>query len=174
MSENRADFGEEFEFSYEELKDCFAGEAYVQDYIDETEDGYLISVYKPIYDSNGTVVAVLGCDYDAYHVLESLNDSTKQLMLIAAAVLVVGVLVLCLVINTMLRGLKQVEEKVYELVSNEGDLTRKLEIKSRDELQSIAENINELLAYIRGIMISISDNSMKLDSSSGTIVRKLS
>lgn len=56
-SEGKADFGEEFEVSYEELQGCFAGEAYVQDYIDETEDGELISVYKPIYDGSGAVVA---------------------------------------------------------------------------------------------------------------------
>ena len=73
-SEECADFGDEFEVSYEELADCFAGEAYVQDYIDETVDGDLISVYKPIYDSTGAVVAVLGCDYDAYHVSERLAD----------------------------------------------------------------------------------------------------
>ena len=173
-SEECADYGEEFEVSYEELADCFAGEEYVQDYIDETVDGQLISVYKPIYDSTGAIVGVLGCDYDAEHVSERLASSTKQIVLIAVAALVIGVLVLCLVINAMLKGLKQVEEKVYELVSSEGDLTKKLEIKSRDELQSIAENINDLLAYIRGIMITISDNSMKLDGSSGTIVRKLS
>jgi len=134
----------------------------------------LISVYKPVHDSTGAVVAVLGCDYDAGHVSERLADSSKQIVLIAVVALVVGVLVLCLVINAMLNGLKQVEEKVYELVSSEGDLTKQLEIKSRDELESIAENINSLLAYIRGIMITISDNSMKLDGSSGTIVRKLS
>ncbi|MBE5929740.1 MAG: methyl-accepting chemotaxis protein [Lachnospiraceae bacterium] len=173
-SEECADFGDEFEVSYEELADCFVGEEYVQDYIDETVDGDLISVYKPIYDSTGAVVAVLGCDYDAGHVSERLADSSKQIVLIAVVALVVGVLVLCLVINAMLNGLKQVEEKVYELVSSEGDLTKQLEIKSRDELESIAENINSLLAYIRGIMITISDNSMKLDGSSGTIVRKLS
>lgn len=174
MSEGRADYGEEFEVSYEELADCFAGEGYVQDYIDETEDGHLISVYKPIYDSTGAVVAVLGCDYDAYHVSERLAGSSKQIALIAVVALVIAVVVLCLIINAMMKGLKQVEEKVHELVSNEGDLTKRLEIKSKDELQNIAENINSLLAYIRGIMITISDNSMKLDGSSGTIVRKLS
>ena len=173
-SEECADFGEEFEVSYEELKDCFAGEAYVQDYIDETEDGALISVYKPIYDSKGSGVAVLGCDYDAQHVTERLAAATGQLVLIAVVVLVVGILMLCLIIHTMMKGLKQVDEKVNELVSNEGDLTKMLEIKSGDELQNIAENINALLAYIRGIMITISDNSMKLDGSSGSIVRKLS
>lgn len=175
QTDERADYGEEFEVSYEELQECFAGEAYVQDYIDKTEeDGDLISVYRPIYDSEGNVVSVLGCDYDAGGVSERLKESVTQVVTIAVISLVVVLAVLGLVIHSMMRGLKQVDEKVSELVTDEGDLTKKIEIKSGDEVEAIAENINALLAYIRGIMISISDNSMKLDSSAGNIVRKLS
>ncbi len=172
--ENRGAFGEEFEVSYEELQSCFEGEDYVQDFIDETEDGHLVSTYKPIYDSTGNVVAVLGCDYDAYHVSERLSESSKQLIVITVVSLVIVLVVLGLVINTMLHGLKKVEEKLFELVNSEGDLTQKLEVKSGDEVELVAENINALLSYIRNIMVSISDNSMKLDSSSGLIVDKLS
>lgn len=174
MTEARADFGEEFEVSYEELQGCFAGEEYVQDFIDKTEDGHLISVYKPIYDSNGSVVAVLGCDYDAYHVSERLGASLQQIVLIALVALVAGLLVIGLVIRVMLRGLKQVEAKMYELVHSEGDLTKAFEIKSGDEVEVIADNLNALLAFIRKIMMTIADNSVRLDSSSATIVQKLS
>ena len=52
--------GDPFADSYEELKSVFEGQEYVQDYIDETEDGDLITVYKPITNSAGKVVAVLG------------------------------------------------------------------------------------------------------------------
>lgn len=49
-TEEKATIGETFECSYEELKPTFAGEKYVQDYIDHTEDGELITVYLPIQD----------------------------------------------------------------------------------------------------------------------------
>ena len=57
--------GDPFDGEYAEFADVFNGQEYVQDYIDETEDGILISAYLPIKDSAGKVVAVLGCDYDA-------------------------------------------------------------------------------------------------------------
>lgn len=173
-TESKADFGEEFEVSYEELAGCFAGEAYVQDFIDETEDGHLISVYKPVFDSAGNVVAVIGCDYDAYPVSERLADASKQIILIAAISLVVDLIILGIVIHSMMRGLKQVEEKMYELVHSEGDLTKKFEIKSGDELEIIADNVNGLLSYIREIMLNISESSVQLEGSSGSIVEKLS
>lgn len=174
QSEGCAAFGDEFEVSYEELADCFAGEEYVQDYIDVTVDGHLISVYKPIFDSSGNVAAVLGCDYDAYHVSERLEDALTQTILISVISLVIDLLILGIVIHSMMHGLKQVEEKMYELVHSEGDLTKKFEIKSGDELEVIANNVNELLSYIREIMLNISENSTQLEGSAGTIVEKLS
>ena len=174
MSDERADFGDEFEVSYEELQDCFAGEEYVQDYIDKTVDGHLISVYKPVFDSEGAVVAVLGCDYDAYSVSERLSESLKQIIIISVIVLLVGLVIIGVVINAMMRGLKQVEQKMYELVHSEGDLTKKFEIKSGDELEVIGDNLNALLDYIRQIMVNISENSKRLDASSSSVVKKLS
>ncbi len=67
--------GDVFDTPYEELKSVFQGNAYVQDYIDSTEDGDLISVYKPVLDSEGKVSAILGCDYDASHVVYELQGA---------------------------------------------------------------------------------------------------
>ena len=62
---NQASYGEEFEVSYEELKPVFSGEKYVEDQIQSTADGELLTAYVPIFDSNKQVIAALGCDYDA-------------------------------------------------------------------------------------------------------------
>ncbi|MDD7402769.1 MAG: hypothetical protein SO170_08470 [Butyribacter sp.] len=64
-SELQAEVGKTFEKSYEMLKGVFEGTDYAQNYIDYTEYGDVISVYKPIEDSSGKVIGVLGCDYDA-------------------------------------------------------------------------------------------------------------
>ena len=45
------------------------------------------------------------------------------------------------------------DDKIYEIVHNEGDLTQKLDIHSGDEMELIAGNVNALLEYIRGIML---------------------
>ena len=53
--------GTVFEVSYEELKSVFDGKMYVQDYIDSTENGDLISAYMPLVGSNGEVVSIVQC-----------------------------------------------------------------------------------------------------------------
>ena len=115
-TELKSAYGELFEVSYDELKTVFEGQDYVQDYIDVTEDGHLISAYKPIYDNAGNVVGVLGCDYDALHVSEKLSASLKQVIIIAVICLVITVCLVGVVIAAIVRELKIVDRKIFDLV----------------------------------------------------------
>lgn len=162
-------YGAEFEVSYEELASVFAGEEYVQDFIDKTEDGELISVYKPIYDSTGTQVAVLGCDYNAAHVSQELSDMLRYLLIMSIAFGLISMSLVFLIINKIMQSLKKVQGKVHDLVYNKGDLTQKLDVRTGDEMELIANSINELLDYIRQIMLNISDSSVRLNSSAQNI-----
>lgn len=172
--EDAAKVGDEFADSYAELEPVFGGKEYIQDYIDHTEDGDLITVYKPIEDNAGKVVAILGCDYDASSITAELQKAVVQTLQIGGICLILAILILTIIVSRITKGLMQVNAKIYDLVHNEGDLTQKLDVKSGDELELIAGNVNELLAYIRKIMIGISSGSMRLMSSSRKMVDHLS
>lgn len=165
--------GDVFDTPYEELETVFQGNAYVQDYIDSTEDGNLISVYKPVLNSGGKVVAILGCDYDVSNVVYELNQLRQWIFILGAICLIAALLLLYFIVGTITRSLRRVDNKIYELVHNEGDLTQKLEIRTGDEMELIAENVNALLEYIRGIMLNIADNSRNLGDSSENVVQSL-
>lgn len=172
--EDAAKVGDEFAESYAELESVFGGKEYIQDYIDHTEDGDLITVYKPIEDNAGKVVAILGCDYDASSIAAELQKAVVQTLQIGGICLILAILILTIIVSRITKGLMQVNAKIYDLVHNEGDLTQKLDVRSGDELELIAGNVNELLAYIRKIMIGISSGSMRLMSSSRKMVDHLS
>lgn len=172
--EDAAKVGDEFADSYAELEPVFGGKEYIQDYIDHTEDGDLITVYKPIEDNAGKVVAVLGCDYDASSIAAELQGAVARTLQIGGICLILAILILTIIISRITKGLMQVNAKIYDLVHNEGDLTQKLDVRSGDELELIAGNVNELLAYIRKIMIGISSGSMRLMSTSRKMVDHLS
>lgn len=172
--EDAAKVGDEFADSYAELEPVFGGKEYIQDYIDHTEDGDLITVYKPIEDNAGKVVAILGCDYDASSITAELQKAVVQTLQIGGICLILAILILTIIVSRLTKGLMQVNAKIYDLVHNEGDLTQKLDVRSGDELELIAGNVNELLAYIRKIMIGISSGSMRLMSSSRKMVDHLS
>lgn len=172
--EDAAKVGDEFADSYVELEPVFGGKEYIQDYIDHTEDGDLITVYKPIEDNAGKVVAILGCDYDASSITAELQKAVVQTLQIGGICLLLAILILTIIVSRITKGLMQVNAKIYDLVHNEGDLTQKLDVRSGDEMELIAGNVNELLAYIRKIMIGISSGSMRLMSSSRKMVDHLS
>lgn len=172
--EDAAKVGDEFADSYAELEPVFGGKEYIQDYINHTEDGDLITVYKPIEDNAGKVVAILGCDYDASSIAAELQKAVVQTLQIGGICLILAILILTIIVSRITKGLMQVNAKIYDLVHNEGDLTQKLDVRSGDELELIAGNVNELLAYIRKIMIGISSGSMRLMSSSRKMVDHLS
>lgn len=172
--EDAAKVGDEFADSYAELESVFGGKEYIQDYIDHTEDGDLITVYKPIEDNAGKVVAIIGCDYDASSIAAELQKAVVQTLQIGGICLILAILILTIIVSRITKGLMQVNAKIYDLVHNEGDLTQKLDVRSGDELELIAGNVNELLAYIRKIMIGISSGSMRLMSSSRKMVDHLS
>lgn len=165
--------GDVFEVSYEELSDVFGGTSYIQDYIDSTEDGDLVSVYKPITNSSGEIVGVLGCDYDASSVLVRQNTILKQVVGIAVICLVIALIILSLVVGKIMRSLNRVDKKIYDLIHSEGDLTQKLDIHTGDEMELIANNVNTLLEFIRKIMLNIAGNSTVLNTSSQKVVHSL-
>lgn len=168
-SENHSSFGTLCEMSYEELKGSFEGEVYVADYIDKTEYGDLISAYLPIKDSNGNVVGILGCDYDAKNIVDLLQKNVWHVVIVSVIGLAASIITLQFIIGRIIRSLRKVESKLNDLVSNEGDLTQKLEITTGDELENIAVIINKLLEYIRSIMLEIQSNSISLTESTSVV-----
>lgn len=173
-SANQCAIGETFEVSYEELADVFTGQPYVQDYIDHTEFGDLISAYVPIKNASGEVVAILGSDYDASGIVSHINDMRSHTMVIAGICLIIAIVLLYLIVTAVTKSIKKVNRNLYDLVHNEGDLTQTLTVKTGDEMEIMAGNVNALLAYIRDIMLNISNNSLKLEESCSSIADNLS
>ena len=167
------DYGAVFEVSYQELKSVFDGEMFVQDYIDSTDDGDLISAYMPLVDSNGKVVSIVGCDYDASGVVERLNLALARVIQISLICLVIALVVLNIVVDKVIKRLRKVDDKIYELVHNEGDLTQTLDVHTGDEMEMIAGNVNELLQHIREIMLNIAENAEHLKGSSHNVSESL-
>ena len=171
--EGRCDIGEEFEESYEELAPVFAGEEYIQNYIDYSEYGELITAYMPITDSEGKIVAVLGSDFDAERIVERLEESKARTVEIGALGLFLALVSLNLIISQICKKLYLVNDKIHELANNNGDLTQTLDVKTGDEMELVADNVNDLLGYIHNIMMKISGSANELMESSQIIAGEL-
>ncbi len=168
------EYGSEFDATYEELADVFAGRSYTDNVIGNYGDYSIITSYAPVFNRDNEVVGIIACDYDATQIEKRIYSSNKANMEAAVVCLVLAVIAMNVIVAVIIRNLNKVDKKIYDIVNNEGDLTQKLDIRTGDELENIAENVNELLNYIRNIMVNISDNSSELRSSSDKIANDLS
>ena len=175
QSENHAMIGDPYEASYEKLKNVFEnGEPYVENYIDYIGDEAIVTAYAPVKAFTGKVVGVVGCDFNATEIVAQMNKSLTTVITISIVCFIGAMIVIYITIRNIMVGLIKVNGKIYDLVNNEGDLTQKLDIKSGDELELIAGNVNSLLEYIRAIMLNIAGNSLQLNGSSKSVVENLS
>lgn len=167
-SESYSMIGDPFEVEYEVLKPVFEqGESLAIPEVDITEDGEsLITAYVPMKNLKGEVVAAVGVDCDAAEFQAELQNLQKQMILIVIVGCVASILLLFIVTGRIAKSIKQVNNKLNELINSDGDLTQKLNVRTGDEMEVMGGLINGLLAYIREIMLNVSDNSTTLTDAS--------
>lgn len=133
----------------------------------------VISAYVPVYNKQMKVVGAIGCDYEADDIVVAVNETMRNVVIIGIAFFIVAVVIFSLIISRITKNLWNVDDRIYDIVNSNGDLTQTVQIRTGDEIECIAGHVNELLAYMRQIMINISDNSKKLNDSSENVVSHL-
>lgn len=164
-SEWHAAIGQDFGLTYSDLETAFNGEILAKDQIGEYEGGiYLLTAYAPIMDNSGKVVGVVCCDYNVADIQEKITRSKNEILFFVVTGTLITIIILFLLTARILKNIYSVDDKIYDLVNNEGDLTKELDVRTGDEFELIAGNVNALLKYIRSVMLNISDDSNRLEN----------
>lgn len=160
--------GEIFEEMSEEHKGAYAGEttADAEPYTDKW--GTHISAYSPIYDGKEVVgLAVVDINIDW------VKAQTREIAILISGVcfgiMAAGIVILLLISARLKKSFGILNDKVTELVNGNGDLTKEIKITTGDEFETIGDNINQLLAFIRGILLRIKQDSDVLQRVSSVI-----
>lgn len=166
--ENPADCGEEFEESYAFLKSVFEGEELIDTDMSEPDDNgkYLITAYVPITNERGEVVGVLASDYNANEIRGLIEKAWSYLFVFATCGTLLASVSLYFVISKSEKNIIVLNDKIDELVSSNGDLTKEIKITSGDELENLANSVNAFMAYIRQVVRNISGNSKRVNDAS--------
>ena len=108
------------------------------------EWGTFYSGYAPIM-LDGKVLGIVAVDYEASSIQTSLNSLIRNILFAVGAALVFAVAAALLVAVRMRRNFVKVNDKIVEVASDDGDLTKVLNITSGDELEVIGNSLNRLL-----------------------------
>lgn len=173
QGEDHSDLGSEYEGDFGESGSVFEGKEIADDYISNEDDEKLITALVPVFDADGKVVAAIGCDYDASDISDMIRKTTLRTIMLGVILMASGIIVATIIISAIMNNLNTVNKKVYDLANTDGDLTKMLEVKSGDELELIAGNINGLVAFIREIITSISQDSDDLNGRSSELIESM-
>ncbi len=108
------------------------------------EWGTFYSGYAPILH-NGKALGIIAVDYEASSIRTSLNSLIRNLLAAVTIGIFFAISAALLAAVRMKRNFKKVNDKIIEVVSSDGDLTKVLDITSGDELEIIAISLNKLL-----------------------------
>lgn len=167
-SDNRALIGESYE-AYDEIRIALAGTVCMDKEPISDEWGTYYTAYAPIYNSAKQVVGIVGIDYP----IASYKNHIKQLLEICVIIGLVGVIITVLgaffISRNLGKNLQVVNKKVIDVVHSDGDLTRKIDISSGDEMEVLASNINDFLDETRNIVLKIMEETNSIHISSNDI-----
>ncbi|MBR7024672.1 MAG: diguanylate cyclase [Selenomonadaceae bacterium] len=136
---------EEFDPSFEEyIPDLLAGRP-IRPIINNDKYGYLLTIYKPVYNSVGHCVAYAGIDFS----MDIINDYgrmfiTKVIAIFSGAVILIFVLVLMFVenniilpVNTMAYCARNFAYDSEAARKKNVERIRNLDIRTRDEIENL-------------------------------------
>lgn len=108
------------------------------------EWGTFYSGYAPI-KVNGSPAGIVAVDYQASSIRTSLGSLVRNILIAVGTAVAFAVAAAFAVSLRMKRNFQKVNDKILEVASDDGDLTKVLDIRSGDELEVIGSSLNRLL-----------------------------
>ncbi len=125
-------------------------------------DNYFV-IAKPIRDFQGNVVGygVIAKRMDFINKIIDESESTVIAQIVVIAIIdVVMLLVLMFIIaRGVVAPIEELKLKLADLAQGEGDLTKKIDINSKDEIGEMAHYVNEFIDKLRGIIANLKSST---------------
>ena len=122
------------------------------------EWGTHVSAYSPVF-YNEKVVGAVGVDISANWIDEQLNLIRNLVILVCTVSYIVSLIVLQFLMLRFKKSMGKLNDKVKELASGSGDLTKEIDIYTGDELEVIAENMNAFIRQIRSLVKEVAQST---------------
>ncbi len=167
-----ADWGDEADVQ-PEIDSAFAGIPAVT--IEPVTDDWATSynAFAPIRNSAGKIVGVVGVDLDALTSQRMVKKSAFYIMIGLIASVAASVVVGLFFGYRQHLNYVKINDAVLEVASDNGDLTQRLDVKSGDEMEVIANNLNRLLQKTQDTIAETKTGNKEVNELMKTIDRDM-
>jgi methyl-accepting chemotaxis protein len=129
--------------------------------------GWMITSYAPILNSSGEIIALLGCDIEAAHILKEIKKYRNSVILTGLLLLLLSVLFIYFFISRSVKIITSITRITAEL--SDGNLNLEVQTKSNDEFGILANSVNKMIEHLKGIVSTIQMNSALLVTESNSV-----
>ncbi|MEL7598049.1 MAG: methyl-accepting chemotaxis protein, partial [Clostridiaceae bacterium] len=151
--------GEEYELE-SGMVSAFNGEAAATNEPVKDDYGTFISAYAPVKDASGDIIAIVGVDMN----VEIFINIKEKLFIGCIVIGVIGIVITILIAGAFSRKISynvtQIKDGLEKM--SQGDLTVNIKVNSGDEIESIAEYINNFSIKMKQAMESVKSTSEKV------------
>lgn len=137
------EYAEDYE-AQDAMFEAMEGKASVTQEPFTDEWGTFYSGYAPIVH-NGRTLGIVAVDYEASSIQASLDQLIQKILIAVAVGVCFAAATAGITSARMKRNFRKVNDKILEVASDDGDLTKVLDITSGDELEVIGNSLNRLL-----------------------------
>ena len=116
--------------------------------------------YIPIPGTTWSLVAAVPYDFYFGHLTGLLNFSILCLILS----IIIAVIILIPVIRAIVKPLKVVSQSINQIASGNADLTKRIEISSKDEVGRVVDGFNNFSNKLQTILQNIKNSQTQLES----------
>jgi methyl-accepting chemotaxis protein len=97
---------------------------------------------------------------------KGLGKITMASYLMLAVFIIILVIILNFVMNVILRPVKATVKTLEDISEGEGDLTKRIEVNSKDEAGLLSQSFNKFVEKLQGMIKSVAENTMHVKDSS--------
>ncbi len=128
-----------------------------------------LTIYDPIIDEKNDIIGILFLGIAFEEINKTIETNFIYLLSISSTLTVVVIIVVALlllyVINRLFSPLKNILLMLKDISEGEGDLTRRLDARSKDETGEISAYFNKFVEKLQDIIRKISGNANTVTSS---------
>jgi len=117
--------------------------------------GWLISIYSPIKNSAGKIVGIAACDFDGNHLRGIISANRRQQVIIGAISVLLSLVLTLLALQQIFSPLNRINSMLKEISKGEGDLTRRIPVKTDNEIGELSNYFNLTIEKIKTLVGTI-------------------
>ena len=129
-------------------------------------DGKSYALYRHgMQDYSGKTFGVLDIALDRSHSEQAMSDIRLKLILIGFIAFLIGTAIAWFIAKSITRPIAETTNALNDIAEGEGDLTRRIEVKSKDEIAQLALAFNRFAEKIHATVAQVSDSTSLLATS---------